>query len=249
MPLSARSTDCKNAVMISSEFVLPELLHKKVKKVKITTPIKKILLLAIFLSGAIICYVRFLKPEHPASRQSWQSWQLKRNKGGLPVLGKVADFSLTNHHSGSFRPDSLRGKIWLLSFTFTRCKGPCPMMNQKMAKLQHDLANLTEFHQVSISMDPGHDSPETLREYGRRFGAKDSRWTFLTGNKDHIISIAKNIFKLPAGEDPNTHSTRFVLIDRHGQIRGYFDSLQPEAIEKLKNEILLLHGQIGPPSS
>ncbi len=29
------------------------------------------------------------------------------------------------------------------------------------------------------------------------------------------------------------HSTRMVLVDRHGQIRGYYDATEPEAVTKL----------------
>lgn len=159
----------------------------------------------------------------------------------VPEFGQVSEFSLTNQVNETFTSSQMKGKVWLVSFMFTTCHGPCPMMNQKMAALQKDLIGLKKFHQVSITMDPKTDTPEQLRAYGEKFQAEDSRWTFLTGEKSKIISIAKDIFKLPAGEDPNMHSTRFVLIDQEGKIRGYFDSLQPDALIKLREQARLLH--------
>ena len=159
----------------------------------------------------------------------------------VPEFGQVSEFSLINQANETFNSTQMLGKVWLVSFMFTTCHGPCPMMNQKMAALQNDLIGLKNFHQVSISMDPETDTPEQLRAYGKKFQSEDSRWTFLTGEKAKIISIAKDIFKLPAGEDPNMHSTRFVLIDQKGKIRGYFDSLSPDALIKLREQARLLH--------
>ena len=64
------------------------------------------------------------------------------------------------------------------------------------------------------------------------------RWDFLTGSRDAIATISRDGFKLGIsnGEEPGSgpvHSTRFVLVDRRGTIRGYYDALAPDGVTKL----------------
>jgi protein SCO1/2 len=80
---------------------------------------------------------------------------------------------------------------------------------------------------VSITADPETDTPEVLRQYSARFQAGD-HWLFLTGEKPAIHALARDGFKLPIASDPNapgliTHSTRLVLIDRTGTVRGFYE--------------------------
>lgn len=189
-----------------------------------------------------------------AMAAAWAIWFQLSQKARLsvekqqehpPVMAKVASFSLTRQDGTEFHSENMLGKVWLVSFMFTNCKGPCPMMGQKLLRIQKEMTILPDFHQVSITMDPKHDNPAQLRAYGSRLGADEKRWTFLTGEKAEVISIARNIFRLPAGDDPNLHSTRFVLIDQEGFIRGYYDSLDPESVERLKRHIHLLHDTAG----
>jgi cytochrome oxidase Cu insertion factor (SCO1/SenC/PrrC family) len=39
------------------------------------------------------------------------------------------------------------------------------------------------------------------------------------------------------------HSTRFVLLDRQARIRGYYDTSEADAIERLVNDIHRLAGE------
>ena len=62
----------------------------------------------------------------------------------------------------------------------------------------------------------------------------------MTGKSEDIISIARNIFKVPAESDPEMHTTRFVLVDADGFIRSYHDSLDSESLNTLKKHLELL---------
>ncbi|NRA44495.1 MAG: SCO family protein [Oligoflexales bacterium] len=155
----------------------------------------------------------------------------------LPSLGTIGEFSLQSQQGESIGVQHLDGNVWIGSFIFTRCQGPCPMMTQKMARLQKELAGVPNLKHVSITMDPEHDTSEVLLEYANKYHADHDRWLFLTGNKQDIIKLAIEAFKLPAGEDPDMHSTRFVLVDQQQKIRGYYDSGDPESISKLSNDV------------
>jgi len=85
---------------------------------------------------------------------------------------------------------------------------------------------------VSFGVDPEHDTPEVLAEYGRKLGADPARWAFLHGERPVIRALIKDGFKLaiedgaPDSVEPILHSTRFVLVDGEGTIRGYYDGME-----------------------
>lgn len=152
----------------------------------------------------------------------------------LPALGKVGGFSLTERSGRQVSASELAGRIWIADFIFTRCAGPCPLMSAGMKKLQDRLKD-PDLRFVSFSVDPDYDTPEVLKAYAARFGASD-RWLFLTGPKKEIFRLSREDFLLGAAEDEGEavlHSTRFVLVDGDGAIRGYYDSTEPDAVGRL----------------
>jgi protein SCO1/2 len=98
---------------------------------------------------------------------------------------------------------------------------------------------------ISISVDPERDSPEVLRKYAERAG-KDPRWIYLRADSSTVIDLSQKGFKLAAGSsvEPGAeeilHSPRFVLVDKQGMIRGYYDSTTSEDLEKLRRHIAML---------
>ncbi|MDQ2825108.1 MAG: SCO family protein [Verrucomicrobiota bacterium] len=151
--------------------------------------------------------------------------------------GTVPPFQLINQNGESFSSDRLVGKIWIADFIFTTCPGPCPMISTRMSELQKPLEK-SDVHLVSFSVDPEKDTPEVLRGYAEKLHAQPTRWDFLTGPKRAIYDLSKNGFNLAASDGSEVagvpvHSTRMVLVDRHGKIRGYYDALEPDAVTKL----------------
>ena len=155
----------------------------------------------------------------------------------LSSYGTVPAFNLVNQEGEPFGSDQLAGKIWIADFVFTMCPGPCPMISSRMSELQKPLEK-TDIHLVSFTVDPERDTPEALRTYAEKLHAQPKRWDFLTGARPEIYALVRDGFKLAVSEaDEETgvpvHSTRVVLVDRHGTIRGYYDALAPDAVTKL----------------
>ena len=105
-----------------------------------------------------------------------------------------------------------------------------------MGRFQKTLASSIQF--VSVSVDPARDTPKKLAVYANQVGADPLRWHFLTGPEREISSLVQQGFRLAFAEgtdpaEPITHSQRFVLVDRLGQIRGYYPSDDPQAIDRL----------------
>jgi protein SCO1/2 len=155
----------------------------------------------------------------------------------LPSYETVPSFELTNQDAQPFGSQQLSGKIWIADFIFTTCPGPCPIISTRMSELQKPLAK-SDVHLVSFSIDPEKDTPDVLRAYADKLRKEPLRWDFLTGPIVTIASLSRDGFKLgiSEAEQPDTgpvHSTRFVLVDRRGTIRGYYDALAPDGVTTL----------------
>jgi protein SCO1/2 len=151
--------------------------------------------------------------------------------------GTVPSFQLINQNGQPFGSAQLAGKIWIADFIYTTCPGPCPMISSRMSELQKPLGK-TDVRLVSFSVDPEKDTPEVLRGYAEKLQAEPGRWDFLTGPKSAIYKLSHDGFKLAVSDGSDAqgipvHSTRMVLVDRHGRIRGYYDATEADAITKL----------------
>jgi protein SCO1/2 len=161
----------------------------------------------------------------------------------IPVMGKVPDFTLTSQENKPFGTADLKGKIWVVDLIFTNCGGTCPMLTSEMATLQKSVAKTPDVHLVSITVDPHNDTPEVLAEYAKKFMADTKTWHFLTGPVSTIYTIAREGFKLTvdstAGDpqSPILHSERFVLVDKNGNIRAFYDGTEAETKQKLLADI------------
>ena len=174
----------------------------------------------------------------------------KRPAPPRPVLGQVADFTLTNQANQAVTLADLRGKIWVADIIFTRCAGPCPRMTKQMQSLQEALAGDGSTRLVTLTTDPEFDSPEILKKYPERLGLKATdRWMFLTGTKKEIAGLAIDSLKLTAVEkkpeertdadDLFIHSTIFVVVDKQARLRGVFET-EGDGIEWAKVQPAIL---------
>jgi protein SCO1 len=174
-----------------------------------------------------------------------------RTEPELPVYGSVPDFTLTERSGRSVRLADLRGRVWVADFVFTSCGGPCPLLSRRMADLQKRFADRPMLQLVSITVDPDRDTPEALRAYAERYAAQAERWWFLTGPKPDVAGLVRNGFHLAAempegSEQDITHSTRFVLVDPGGRIRGYYDGAGDDDRDRLPEDIDRLLRSLSP---
>lgn len=167
---------------------------------------------------------------------------------GLNRYGAVPDFVLVERSGKSTSLADLRGAIWIADFIYTTCQDTCPLQTAEMAKLQEQLAGQPGLKLVSISVDPEKDTPQVLSDYANRYKADAGRWLFLTGAKEQITQLVQGGFRLSAASAAAgsaetgviLHSPRFVLIDKEAQIRGYYDSRDAEALQRLRKDIAIL---------
>jgi protein SCO1/2 len=171
----------------------------------------------------------------------------------LPVIGPVADFTLTNQDDKVTTLADLTNRVWVADIIFTRCAGPCPRLTVQMKSLQDKLPAASNARLVTLTTDPEFDTPAVMKKLGERAGADFNRWRFLTGSKREIAQLASGSLKLSAvpvkleeQKDPADlfiHATLFVVVDKHARLRAYFEtggegvdwkSVQPKILETIR---------------
>jgi protein SCO1/2 len=95
---------------------------------------------------------------------------------------------------------------------------------------------------MSISVDPNRDSVPVLRAYANKTGVIADNWWLLTGNRDSIYKFAFEELKVDQfSQEPISpdfvHTSRFILIDKKMQIRGYYNGLDSASLLKLAKDV------------
>ncbi len=150
----------------------------------------------------------------------------------LPVYQPMPEFSGTDHHLNAFSNADLSGKVWIADFIFTRCGAQCPLMTQKMKQI-HDAVKSATF--VSYTVDPNYDTPARLSEYSQTHDAISARWLFVAGDETSTNALTTALH-MNTVDNPMLHSVSFVLVDKKGQVRGFYNAEDPEKMEQLKKD-------------
>jgi protein SCO1/2 len=166
-----------------------------------------------------------------------------RREAPLPVYWQVPAFQLTSQSGQPFDSKSLEGDIWVADFIFTTCPGPCPRMSSQMRGVQTAIASMPGVKLVSFTVDPKNDTPAALAAYATRYRAEPGRWFFLTGDQAALENLCRNGFKLGDVDGSLVHSTRFVLVDGHSRVRGFYSTAEDGAVPKLLHDIRTLVGE------
>jgi protein SCO1 len=141
----------------------------------------------------------------------------------LPAIGAAPDFLLTSQDGKEVTLKDFRGMVLALDFIYTSCPDVCPMLTDKLARVQDALGAEfgTSIVFVSITVDPKRDTPAVLKEYAEALGADLAGWSFLTGEPAAIRDVAHRygVAVAPAADGQVDHTLLTTLIDHHGTMR------------------------------
>jgi protein SCO1/2 len=141
----------------------------------------------------------------------------------LPVIGPAPGFALTSQDGRPVKLEDFRGKVLAVTFIFASCTDTCPMLTDKMARVQDKLG--AEFGKtytfVSITVDPTRDTPDVLKSYAESFGANPAGWFFLTGSPAAIQDVERRygVVARKAADGGIDHTFLTSLIDSRGDLR------------------------------
>jgi len=162
----------------------------------------------------------------------------------LPIKGKIeANFSFVNQDSAVVTAQTVANKVYVTDFFFTTCPTICPKMKAQMIRVHDKYKDRNDFVLLSHSID-SKDSVAVLKDYAGRLDVKAKDWQFVTGERKEIFRMAKT-YMLTAGVDENApggyiHSGAFVLIDKKGQVRGFYDGTKADETDELMQDIDIL---------
>lgn len=181
-------------------------------------------------------------------------WGTDLWRAKLPILSKVQPFNFTAEDGQSFTEKNMQGKVCVVNYFFTTCKGICPRMNGNLKKIYEVYKDKPDFMIVSHTSDPERDIPSILKDYAKYNMKVDTKnWVFLTGRKDLLYQQARDSYLL---DDPKNsvlnindqflHTQFVALVDKNGKVRGQiYDGLKEKDLKMLEEDInkLLNEGQ------
>lgn len=136
----------------------------------------------------------------------------------------VPDFSLVAQDGSTLRLASLRGRVVLIDFIYTRCPMPeaCPRLSANFAYLQKRFGGRIDL--ISITLDPKWDKPSVLEAYAKRWSADTHTWRFATGQPEEIRRIAEEFgVRYWVEEDALAHSSSVGIITQDGKLAARVD--------------------------
>ncbi|MDF2456080.1 MAG: hypothetical protein K0R51_2073 [Cytophagaceae bacterium] len=157
----------------------------------------------------------------------------------------VPSFQLTSEEGKPFSSESLKGKIFIVNFIFTRCEAQCKDMSNQLIRVQEAFKDRKDVSIVSITVDPEYDTASVLKEYAQAHQAIPGKWLFLTGEKEYIYNLGQTGFFVSTMEEKDQplsflHSEKFILVDQKGWIRGFYDGTDQKEVDRLITEIKVL---------
>ncbi|HEX4886848.1 MAG TPA: SCO family protein [Luteibaculaceae bacterium] len=163
------------------------------------------------------------------------------------IYHTIPAWSFLDQDSNLVSDQDYNNQIYIVDFFFTSCPSICPKMTRQMLRLQWKLKDpaFDDVKLLSFTVDPSHDTPSRLKKYAEKNGADFSKWKFFTGDKRAIYELGVNGFLVSTQEDALApggflHSEKFVLVDRKGQIRGFYDGTSTDDVNRCADEIKVL---------
>ena len=157
---------------------------------------------------------------------------------------EVPNYKLRNQNDREIQIHNYRGKALLLTFIYTRCPVPeyCTLMSNNFVQVDRELGQDPELysktHLLSISIDPGYDTPQVLRSYGsahteRYQNETFAHWEFATGTKEQVKEIAEYFgLRYFPEKGEIIHGLRTVIVGPDGKVAKVYsgNEWKPEEV-------------------
>jgi len=156
----------------------------------------------------------------------------------LPVLQDASDGTVIAPDGKPVQlHELLDGRVAILSFIYTRCGDPRACMRasgvlsqlQQLSRRDRSVANNLQL--ITLSFDPGYDTPEVMERYGRVFSRHDggADWMFLTtldydDLRPLLLAYGQRVDRRTktSALGPYQHTLRVYLIDSQKRIRNIY---------------------------
>lgn len=158
---------------------------------------------------------------------------------------RIAPFSFVNQNGKVVTQKDYEGKIYVADFFFTTCPSICVPMGNNMAWLQQQIKDMPDVMLLSHTVMPKIDSVPVLKAYAEKKGVIDGKWNLVTGNEKDIYYMARKSY-LAAKTSTSAelydmvHTENFVLVDKKGRIRGFYNGTNLDSLVKGEKNVTQL---------
>jgi len=123
-----------------------------------------------------------------------QMMRQKTEQSSASMQIDVPDATLVTQDGDSVKLASglIGDRIVVVDFVYTTCTTVCPVLSATLRQVQEALGDRLggDVLLLSISVDPGRDTPARMKAYSGRLGAADG-WYWLTGDKTVVDGALK----------------------------------------------------------
>ncbi len=162
------------------------------------------------------------------------------SKKGVAPISFVRPFSFSNQDGKMITEKDVAGKVYVVEYFFTTCKGICPKMNNNMKLVYETFKGNPDFLILSHTCDPANDTVAQLKKFADSMGVNTNQWMFLTGRKDSLYNSARVSYTIddPANnlkniDDDFLHTQFWALVDKKGNVKKVYDGLKESEIKEL----------------
>ena len=152
---------------------------------------------------------------------------------------RIQTFEGIDQSGNSFSSDTWKGEVVVTNFINPEFADQ--QLHFSMARALARFKDIPEVKLISHTMLPSSDSSAMLNELATTYEAPLEKWRFIRNTKKDIKKLAQCSYGVEAIEADGKLLLRgFVLIDKEGRIRGYYDGLDRKDINRMLDEIALL---------
>ncbi len=155
------------------------------------------------------------------------------------IFHKVPVFELTDQEGKPFNSEQLAGKIYVADFIYTERQAITQAMCSEYLHLQETFSKDDKVRLVSFTLSQEHDSLEVMQSFANDYGANPAKWSLLGGDREKAFQLMQEGYKAQATKETGVNGM-MVLVDRKGQIRGYYNVKDPKEMTRLETEIRVL---------
>ena len=154
-------------------------------------------------------------------------------KESQAAIGReIGGYALRDAEGRELRLEELRGKPLVVHFVYTGCFQVCPASTQFLAKAVAEAERSLgrgAFRVATIGFNLPFDTPQAMKDFGRKFGIASPDWLFLSPHADTLARLTADFgFRYEATAAGFDHLLQVSILDAQGRIyrQVYGDSFE-----------------------
>lgn len=153
----------------------------------------------------------------------------------------IPDFSIPDHMGREINDDYFAGAFLVVYFTQDVTDVASHRINNGLARVLGTFEHLGHVRVLTIQPQIAGNTVEQLRQMADKYSQDENTWAFGYANPVYTNQLARCGFVVDFDAMGNEINNTVVLADEKGRVRGYFNGLDDDEIERLIVELKILN--------